>query len=96
MRDLPWSKYPNGPHHNETMAAHNKEFSGLTSTILRELFLGDAEYSAAKRGTNCQLILNFKRVGIWKAHMVIQGPWVSEKTAWHSGLMVQISSMTLT
>ena len=59
-----WSKYLNGPHRSEIMAVHNKEFSGLTSTILRELSLGDAEDAAAKRGTNCRLILEFKRVGV--------------------------------
>ena len=71
--DLPWNKYLNGPHHREIMAAHNKEFSGLTSTILRELFLRDAEYAAAKRGTNCRFISEFKRVGVWKVRMVVQG-----------------------
>ena len=48
MRDLPWSKRLNGPHRSKTMAAHNKEFSGLTSTILQEFFPGEAEYAASE------------------------------------------------
>ena len=37
------------------------------------MFPGDAEYKAAQCRTNCRLILEFKRVGVWKVRCVIQG-----------------------
>ena len=55
------------------LEAHKKEFDGLTGTVLKELFPGDAKYKAAQCGTNCRLILEFKRVGVWKVRCVIQG-----------------------
>ena len=73
MRDLRWKHFLHGEHRNEILEAHKKEFDGLTGTILKELFPGDAKYKAAQRGTNCGLILEFKRVGVWKVRMVIQG-----------------------
>ena len=73
MRDLRWKDFPHGEHRNKMLEAHKKEFDGLTGTILKELFPGDAEYKAAQRGTNCRLVLEFKRVGAWKVRGVIQG-----------------------
>ena len=40
---------------------------------MKELCPGDNEYQAAQQGTNCRLILEFKRVGVWKVRCVIQG-----------------------
>ena len=65
MRDLPWKDFLHAEHCNEILAAHKKEIDGLTGMILKELFPGDDEYRAAQRGTNCRLILEFKRVGVW-------------------------------
>ena len=73
MHDLLWKKCLHGKHHEEILAAHQKEFDGLTSTIPKELFPGDAEYRAAQQGTNCWLILEFKCVSVWKVKCVIQG-----------------------
>ena len=73
MRNLPWNKFLSGPHHDEIMTAHHKEFSGLALTIPHNFLTGDAEYAAAKQGTNCRLILEFKRVGGWELRLVIQG-----------------------
>ena len=38
MRDLPWRDFLHGEHCNEILAVHKKEFDGLTSSILKELF----------------------------------------------------------
>ena len=73
VRDLPWKDFLHGEHRNEILEAHKKEFDGLTGTIVKEIFPGDAEYQAAQRRTNCRLILEFKRVGVWKVRCVIQG-----------------------
>ena len=53
MRGLLWKDSLHGEHRKEILTAHQKEFNGLTSTILKELFPGDAEYRAAQCGTNC-------------------------------------------
>ena len=42
---------------------------------MRELFRGDAEYAAAKRGANYHLIPEFMHVGVWKVRCAIQGFW---------------------
>ena len=58
------------------MAAYEKEVSALCGPgcVLRELHPGDAEMTAAKqRATQCRFILEFKRTGIWKVRMVVQG-----------------------
>ena len=66
MRDLRWKDFFHGEHRNEILEAHKKEFDGLTGTILKELFPGDAEYKAAQRGTNCRLIRRRRRgPGTW-------------------------------
>ena len=73
MHDLLWKDFLHSEHRNEILEAHKKEFDGLTGTILKEIFPGDAEYKAAQHGTNCCLILEFKSMGAWKVHCVIQG-----------------------
>ena len=74
MRDMKWSKYLHGPDHEAIMAAYNKEWDSLTSSVLRELSEDDPEYEDAVRyATKGRIILEFKRVGIWKARVVVRG-----------------------
>ena len=54
MGDLPLKGYLHGEHHKEILAVHRKEFDGLMSMILKELFPGDSEYGMVQRDTNCQ------------------------------------------
>jgi hypothetical protein len=76
MRDVPWKDHLHGEDHRAIMAAYEKEVSALCGPgcVLRELHSGDAEMTAAKqRATQCRFILEFKRTGIWKVRMVVQG-----------------------
>ena len=54
--------------------AYRKELNSLLSTVLRELQPGDAEYEAARaNNTPCRALLEWKRQGLWKCRVVIQG-----------------------
>ena len=58
------------------LAAYEKKVSALCGPgcVLRELKSGDAEMATARaRATQCHFILEFKRTGIWKVRMVVQG-----------------------
>ena len=58
------------------LQAYEKENTALTGEgcVLRELLKGDSEWNAAVvRATQCRFILEFKRTGVWKVRMVIQG-----------------------
>ena len=54
---------------------------GVQHPVLEELFNGSAEYTIATgknhdgspRATNCRELLEFKRSGVWKARVVVQG-----------------------
>jgi hypothetical protein len=76
MRDVPWKEHLRGPDREAIMAAYEKEVSALCGPgcVLRELKSGDAELATARaRATQCRFILEFKRTGIWKVRMVVQG-----------------------
>ena len=74
MRDLPWGKYLNGEHREDVLKAHDSELSSLLNTVLRELKEGDSEWEIAVRtATPCRALLEFKRQGVWKCRVVIQG-----------------------
>ena len=76
LRDLRWSlaDYLGGPHHEEVVKAYHKEFRGLNNTVLEELGPEHKDYqTAVKRGTNCRVILEYKRSQCFKVRMVIQG-----------------------
>ena len=56
------------------MKAYHKEFQGLNNTVLEELSPEHKDYeTAAKRGMNCRVILEYKRSQCFKVRMVIQG-----------------------
>ena len=74
MRDMTWSKYLHGPDHDAIMSAYNKEWDSLCSSVLREIYAGDKDYEQAKQlATRGRMLLEFKRVGIWKARVVVRG-----------------------
>ena len=77
MRDLPWRPYLHGKeqrHKEDILVAYRKELNSLLSTVLRELQPGDAEYEAARANcTPCRALLEWKRQGLWKVRVVIQG-----------------------
>ena len=74
MRDMDWRRYLYGPDHSPIMAAYNKEWDSLCGSVLRELDKSDPEYADAVRlATKGRMILEFKRVGIWKARVVVRG-----------------------
>ena len=74
MRDLPWGKYLNGEHREDVLKAHGNELSSLLRTVLRELKEGDSEWEQAVRSaTPCRALLEFKRQGVWKVRVVVQG-----------------------
>ena len=74
MKDLPWGKYLNSKHREDVVKAWENEISSLTATVLRELFDGDPELAEAlASATPGRVILEFKRVGVWKARGVLQG-----------------------
>ena len=75
---MKWSEWLHGQHHDAivTVASYHKEFDGLTSTVLEELAPDHPDYqTAVKRGTNCRVILEYKRGGCFKTRCVIQGFW---------------------
>ena len=55
--------------------------AGVEHPVLEELFEGDTEFKVATgreasgkpRATNCRELLEFKRTGVWKARVVVQG-----------------------
>ena len=57
------------------------DVDGVQHPVLEELFAGSAEYITATgknqdgspRATNCRELLEFKRSGVWKARVVVQG-----------------------
>ena len=77
MRDLPWQPYLVGKekrHREDILRAHKAELDSLCSPVLRELKPGDDEYdTAVKTHTTCRAILEWKRQGLWKVRVVIQG-----------------------
>ena len=77
MRDLPWKPYLYGKesrHKDDVLRAYRSEVDSLKSTVLRELKPGDAEWDAAQRNhTTCRALLEWKRQGLWKVRIVIQG-----------------------
>ena len=74
MRDLPWKKYLHGDHRAQVLQAYEKELASLLSTVLRELKPGDEHWEAAlKSATPCRALLEFKRIGVWKARVVVRG-----------------------
>ena len=77
MRDLPWRPYLHGKeqrHKEDILKAYRKEIDSLLSTVLRELQPGDKEYDAAREcSTPCRALLEWKRQGLWKVRVVIQG-----------------------
>ena len=77
MRDLPWKPYLHGKevrHKADVLRAYNLELDSLLSTVLREVKEGDAEWEAATSNyTTCRALLEWKRQGLWKVRVVIQG-----------------------
>ena len=74
LRDLKWGEWLHGQHHDAIVASYHKEFNGLTSTVLEELAPDHADYATAvRRATNCRVILEYKRSGVFKTRCVIQG-----------------------
>ena len=74
LRDLKWSEWLHGEHHDAIVASYHGKFDRLTSTVLEELAPGHPDYqTAVKRGTNCRVILEYKRSGGFKTRCVIQG-----------------------
>ena len=74
MKDMKWKEHLNGPDHEAIMGAYAKEWDALKSSVLTELFEGDAEFEDAKKlATKGRLILEFKRVGVWKTRCVVRG-----------------------
>ena len=77
MRDLPWKPYFQGKdirHRDDVLCAYQLELSSLLSTVLREVKEGDAEWDAAQANhTTCRALLEWKRQGLWKCRVVIQG-----------------------
>ena len=56
------------------LKAYHSEVDSLTSTVLREIKPGDAEWEAAQKNyTTCRALLEWKRQGLWKVRIVIQG-----------------------
>ena len=57
------------------------DVDGVQHPVLEEMFAGSAEYITATgknqdgspRATNCRELLEFKRSGVWKARVVVQG-----------------------
>ena len=77
MRDLPWKPYLEGKevqHREDVLRAYHLELNSLLSTVLREVKEGDAEWDAAQANhTTCRALLEWKRQGLWKCRVVIQG-----------------------
>ena len=77
MRDLPWKPYLTGrhsKHRNDVLSAYRSEVDSLTSTVLREIKEGDDEYETARNNhTTCRALLEWKRQGLFKCRIVIQG-----------------------
>ena len=77
MRDLPWRPYLHGKevrHKEDVLKAYRAELDSLTSTVLREIKEGDKEWEAARtNNTTCRALLEWKRQGLWKVRVVIQG-----------------------
>ena len=77
MRDLPWKPYLEGKevqHREDVLRAYHLELNSLLSTVLREVKEGDAEWDAARANhTTCRALLEWKRQGLWKCRVVIQG-----------------------
>jgi hypothetical protein len=73
MKDMAWSKYLHGPDHEAIMRAYNKEWDALCGSVLRELHPEHPDYQQAKElATQGRLLLEFKRVGIWKVRAVVR------------------------
>ena len=74
MRDLPWKPYLSGKDAEVIRQSYAKELQSLCDTVLRELGPDDPELPDAKQSaTPCRALLEFKRQGVWKSRVVIQG-----------------------
>ena len=77
MRDLPWKPYLQGKevrHRDDALCAYHLDLSSLLSTVLCEVKEGDAEWDVARANhTTCRALLEWKRQGLWKCRVVIQG-----------------------
>ena len=74
VKDMAWNKALKGPDRGKIEEAYNKEFTALLSTVMKEIDENHPERKAAERhATNCRVLLDIKRNGLYKVRFVIQG-----------------------
>ena len=74
VKDMAWDKALSGPDRPKIEEAYRKEFDALLNTVMKELDEKHPERKAAERyATNCRVLLDIKRSGIYKVRFVIQG-----------------------